>query len=66
LVQFEDFSSDKAQTLLNHYRHHHLMFQRRHSRNWCYNACWTSRCSACQGRGRRIFRRSCHCHCRCW
>jgi malic enzyme len=26
LVQFEDFSSDKAQTLLNHYRHHHLCF----------------------------------------
>lgn len=26
LVQFEDFSSDKAQTLLNHYRHDHLCF----------------------------------------
>lgn len=26
LVQFEDFSSDKAQVLLNHYRHDHLCF----------------------------------------
>lgn len=26
LVQFEDFSSDKAQILLNHYRHDHLCF----------------------------------------
>jgi len=26
LVQFEDFSSDKAQTLLNHYRNTHLCF----------------------------------------
>jgi len=26
LVQFEDFSSDKAQILLNHYRHEHLCF----------------------------------------
>jgi len=26
LVQFEDFSSDKAQILLNHYRHNHLCF----------------------------------------
>ena len=26
LVQFEDFSSDKAQTLLNHYRYDHLCF----------------------------------------
>jgi malic enzyme len=26
LVQFEDFSSDKAQTILNKYRHNHLCF----------------------------------------